>query len=791
MIDPLSHAAMDAHPMHYTIFADKRALRKSAVPGHWGRLIKSLEKPLAVKSKDDCPLLKLATFGDKKSATGCLRSDDNMVEICGIEGDVDSETLTVAAAAQLLSDAGVESFIYTSASHEVLAPPRAMGGPKFRVLVPLSNPHTPDQRRALTAKLNHVLGGVLAPESFTASQSYYWGQVQGVKYETRRVRGQFIDLLEGQGETYGSSGKKQKPGTANGPTSGGQEESTLDMQEALRGIATGEVYHPALVFIAASYIATGMAPGATVNALRALMDASEGPHDERWRVRRASIPGIVSSAAAKFSPGGEDLESKRREYQKRENEKIGQGLTGVPTAETVNLDTALGRFVFLSDGSRVGDVFNPHFDLALPEWANTYAASKVLVQPPPDANGVIRPAKLVPMSELWRADPKRKTVVSRTFKAGGPMTLLDPHGRLALNTWRPYDRTLEVADMVAAGVGLFLDHVHFLFGTDANRFLDWLAHIEQRPGELPHVGWLHISQRFGMGRNWLAGVLTRVWAGNVAANVDLPALLSSGFTGQLSRKVLAFVDEIREGGGDSQWAHAERLKSLITEEQRLINPKFGRQSIEFNSCRWLLFSNHLTAIPLDASDRRFEVVVLDAERRDAAYYEKLYSALKDPMFIAAVAKWLGQRDTSTFSPGAHAKLTESKKAAAKASQTPMAERCELLVAHWPSDLITARLLYRVLDDRFDDGSLSSAHRRTLEQFGVEPLGRTVKIEGKAARVSILRNKYRWRDATGEDIAAEVAKAKPEFGDNPLDYLLRCSADEAFAASEEEEEEPLV
>jgi hypothetical protein len=790
MTEPLSHVAMDAHPMNYTVFADKHALKKSSVPGQWGRLIKSLEKPAVMKSKDECPLLKLATFGDKKSATGCLRSDENMLEICGIEGDVDSETITVAAAAQLLSDAGVESFIYTSSSHEVLAPPRAMGGPKFRILAPLSRQYRPVERRALTAKLNHVLGGVLASESFTASQSYYWGQVQGVKYETMRVRGQFIDLVEGPGETYCSSSKKQKFGAANGPSSGDRDESTLNMEEALRGIATGEKYHPGLVFLAASYIATGMAPGAAVTALRALMDASEGQHDERWRARRGSIPGIVSSAAAKFSPGGEDLETKRREYQKRENEKIGQGLTGVPTAEAVNLDTALGRFVFLSDGSRVGDVFNPHYDLALPEWANTYAASKVLVQPPPDANGVIRPAKLMPMSEQWRANPKRKTVVSRTFKAGGPMTLLDPHGRLALNTWRPYDRTLEVADMAAAGVDLFLDHVHFLFGTDASRFLDWLAHIEQRPDELPHVGWLHISQRFGMGRNWLAGVLTRVWAGNVAANVDLPSLLSSGFTGQLSRKVLAFVDEIREGGGDSQWAHAERLKSLITEEQRLINPKFGRQSIEFNACRWLLFSNHMTAIPLDASDRRFEVVVLDAERRDAAYYEKLYLALKDPMFIAAVAKWLGQRDINAFSPGAHAKLTESKKAAAKASQTPMAERCEMLVAHWPSDLIAAGMLYRVIDGRFDGGSLSAAHRRTLEQFGVESLGRTVKVNGNAVRVSILRNKHRWRDANGEEIAAEVAKAKPEYGDNPLDYLMRCSASEAFATAAEEEE-PLV
>ena len=792
MTQPLSHTAMDAHPMLYTIFADRFA-KKIVSPRHtWGQITKSLERPPIQKSKDDCPLIKLATFGDKVTATGCLRSDENMLEICGIEGDVDSETLTVAAAAQLLRDAGVESFIYSSASHEVLSPPRAMGGPKFRVLVPLSRPHTPNERGALTAKLNHVLGGVLASESFTASQSYYWGQVQGVKYETQRVRGQFIDLLEGLGETCSSSGKKQKPGTANGSTAGSREESTLDMQEALRGIATGEVYHPALVLIAASYIASGMVPGAAVNALRALMDASEGPHDERWRARRASIPEIISSAAAKFSPGGEDLETKRREYQKRENEKIGEGYRGVPSAESVNLDTALGRFVFLSDGSRVADVFNPHYDLAFSEWANTFAASKVAVPRPPDTDGVIRPARLAPMADLWKASPKRKTVVSRTFKAGGPMTLSDPTGRLALNTWRPFDRSLVVTDLKAAGIDLFIEHINFLFPdpNDAGRFLDWLAHIEQRPGELPHRGWLHIAQRFGMGRNWLASVLTRVWAGTVAANVDLPAMLANGFTGQLSRKVLAIVDEIREGGGDSQWAHAERLKSLITEEYRMINPKFGRQSIEFNACRWLMFSNHLTAIPLDANDRRIEVVVLDAEQKPVAYYEALYGALKRPQFIAAVAQWLGQRDISGFKPGAHAEKTESKLAAAKASQTPMAEKCEMLIAHWPSDVITSQHLYQVLDGRFGDGSLGAAHRRTLEQFSVEALGRTVKVDKTSARISILRNKERWREATGAEIATEALKAQPGL-DGPAEYLLLLSTEDCGEKDEQDDCEDLV
>lgn len=468
----------------------------------------------------------------------------------------------------------------------------------------------------------------------------------------------------------------------------------------------------------------------------------------------------VADALADFAGGREALDAARREHQKRENQMIGEGAFKIPVAEVVTLDTALSRFVFLSDGSRVADIFNPHYDLAYPDWAATYAASKMSL-PQPDkelANGNMKktPDKVVAVSELWRGSAGRRTVVCRTYKAGGSMVLSDPQGRLALNIWKPFDRSTEVTDLEAAGVGLFLEHINFLFGKDAGRFLDWLAHIEQQPGVLPHTAWLHIAHRFGMGRNWLASVLSRVWSGGVAANFDMVSMFKSGFNGSLSRKVLAIVDEIREGGRDSQWEHSEKLKSLITEETRTINPKFGRQTVEFNSCRWLMFSNHLSAIPLERGDRRVEVVQVDAEPRDAAYYTRLYNALADSRFIAAVATYLGQRDISAFNPGAHAAMTEAKRSAALASQTPTALWCELLVEHWPCDVAPSQVLAGVLGAGIE-GGLNAGHRRALEQVGVEALGSPIKIDGKSQRMSLIRNKAKWKGATPAEVRSEWSR----------------------------------
>lgn len=137
------------------------------------------------KSKDNLPLLKLATF------SGDYRKNDSLEAICGIEGDYDGEVVQPADAAAQLQRAGIAALIYTSPSHRSEAP-------RWRVLCPLSLPVTPSERHALAARLNGALGGSLARESFTASQPYYVGAVQGGEpVQCWRVDGRCIDLVDG------------------------------------------------------------------------------------------------------------------------------------------------------------------------------------------------------------------------------------------------------------------------------------------------------------------------------------------------------------------------------------------------------------------------------------------------------------------------------------------------------------------------------------------------------------------------------------------------------------------
>jgi len=70
--------------------------------------------------------------------------------------------------------------------------------------------------------------------------------------------------------------------------------------ELIKRIITGEVYHDSLRDMAYSLIGGGLHPGSVVNHLRALMDMSTAPHDDRWSARRRQISDLVNSARRKL-----------------------------------------------------------------------------------------------------------------------------------------------------------------------------------------------------------------------------------------------------------------------------------------------------------------------------------------------------------------------------------------------------------------------------------------------------------------------------------------------------------
>jgi AAA domain len=74
-----------------------------------------------------------------------------------------------------------------------------------------------------------------------------------------------------------------------------------DWDDCLNAIRQGTDLHDGIAVLAAKLLTAGMADGAAVNLIRALVGACDAPHDGRWRNRYDDIGRAVNSARAKFS----------------------------------------------------------------------------------------------------------------------------------------------------------------------------------------------------------------------------------------------------------------------------------------------------------------------------------------------------------------------------------------------------------------------------------------------------------------------------------------------------------
>jgi phage/plasmid primase-like uncharacterized protein len=463
----------------------------------------------------------------------------------------------------------------------------------------------------------------------------------------------------------------------------------------------------------------------------------------------------------------------RREVQQNENRSIQELAVGWMIPAKFELNEMLQNLYWIAEGEAVGHAGVDHtMFLSFKEFRSLTAESTTAL------DSLEGQKRRTPNAVLWQRDPQRNSVMTRTFRAGAEVVCSDPDGKRAINTWRPLDRWMPKAE---ADVKLFLEHVAYLIQDEAEckAFLDWLAHIEQSPGTLPHYGWLHVANHTGCGRNWLASVLARVWKGTVAPNVDLPALLESSFNDCLAGRVLAIVDEIQEGGAES-YRQANRLRSLVNPEFREINPKFGRKYKEHNACRWLVFSNHTDAIKIDNKDRRWRIVVHNDKPRSPEIHEQLYGALADPEFINAVAVHLRNRDISRFKPGERPPMNEAKRAVVSASKSILHQYAEDLLTHWPSDAITTTDVANILTDGEGPQDFKSSMRRILEELGAVSHGSQIKLNGYPMRVWFIRNVEKWVVASNSDIRREVALVRPNKIENIKANSILAEASEAAA-----------
>lgn len=202
--------------------------------------------------------------------------------------------------------------------------------------------------------------------------------------------------------------------------------------------------------------------------------------------------------------------------------------------------------------------------------------------------------------------------------------VLEKDGDKTINTYIPH--TPEIAE---GDVSLFIDHLRRLFTTerDMNIVLYWFATLARYPDK--RIRWAPVIQGVeGNGKSFLGDVLAYI-VGEQYTHKPNAEDISNKFNDYIDRKLLIIVEEAHMQGRREMM---DVLKPLITNPRVEIQPKGGKKRMIDNWTRWIFFTNHKDAFPIDLKNRRYAVFYTRQQSKEdlnesgmtAEYFLKLW-----------------------------------------------------------------------------------------------------------------------------------------------------------------------
>jgi hypothetical protein len=272
---------------------------------------------------------------------------------------------------------------------------------------------------------------------------------------------------------------------------------------------------------------------------------------------------------------------------------------------------------------------------------------------------------------------RNKPVEQMTWAPGLPMLVRDRlvaeggwierDGVSCFNLYRP--PTIEHGDATKAN--RWINHVHKVFGDDANHIILWLAHRVQRPEEkINHA--LVLGGAQGIGKDTLLEPVKQAigpWNFREAS----PQQMLGRFNSFL-KSVILRISEGRDLGDVDRFKFYDHMKAYTAAPPDVlrVDEKHIPEHSVLNVCGVILTSNHKTdGIYLPADDRRHFVAWSDLSKEDftPAYWNGLWSWY-GAGGAAHVAAYLASLDLSAFDPKAPPPKTPAFWAIVDASQAP-------------------------------------------------------------------------------------------------------------------------
>jgi len=190
-------------------------------------------------------------------------------------------------------------------------------------------------------------------------------------------------------------------------------------------------------------------------------------------------------------------------------------------------------------------------------------------------------------------------------------------------------------------------------------FLNFLAHLVQKPYENPRVA-IAFRGAQGCGKDTIIYILGKgLGERYVKGDIDDMNQVFGNFNEITSQKLVLGFNEVRGQDGKD---YANRLKNLVTQHEKQINPKYGKMKNEEVFTRIFAFSQDTAPLDVEEGYRRIFVCSTSASMKgDTDFWTAYYSLLNDPAYIRRIFHFLKHRDISKWSSEGDLPMTETKR----------------------------------------------------------------------------------------------------------------------------------
>ena len=393
----------------------------------------------------------------------------------------------------------------------------------------------------------------------------------------------------------------------------------------------------------------GGAPDAKAAALWLCDRMGVDPVDLGWENRHAD-------AGARYEGFIPEDEPRHGEHQSDANEQSGDPDDEEESGE-ISKSKRYGFGVSIDDFRAYMPMHNYIYIPSREMWPAISINSRIAPIPlfkkngEPVVDGEGRQKKL--RASHWLA--RHRPVEQMTWAPGAPMLIKDKlmvdggwieHRRVTcFNLYRP--PTIKRGS--AAEAGMWLDHVHRVFGDDAEHIIQWLAHRVQRPQEkINHA--LVLGGNQGVGKDTLLEPAKQAIGPWNFQEVS-PTQTIGRFNGFL-KSVILRVSEARDLGDTDRYKFYDHMKAYTAAPPDVlrVDEKHLREHSILNCCGVIITTNYKTdGIYLPADDRRHFVAWTDLTKDDFTpeYWDALWSWYESGG-IQHAAAYLATLDLSTF-----------------------------------------------------------------------------------------------------------------------------------------------